>query len=415
MRVLIVDVNFDYKNPMYRQFYNNLSYCMDVDYFGPGYVSRKVLEKGIQNYLRENKPYDAILLGKYFVSSSRSDLHYDAYGVHRSTIPFYNVNDAYQCCGRILEELGKVKDVIKLHVYYEDYVLMPKSEFKVCEELLAQGYYMLGWPREYMMKYTPQKLHKYPKLSNYALEIAEKYSAKYIPISFHAINYNEIFTIDFGMRKYEWCIPGNKNKVYYPERSETEIMMIEKGKKIWQDDIYQKLAVGTIEKEHMEWYKFRNKYEKILSYFVGKKKSISSHPQMRYIAACREQYLESMRNTKFVYAEGGIGDSLVRKYFEACASGAVLVAKEASGMAEMGFINGENCIMVEKYQDIATVDEKYTEEQLRKIAENGQRLILEKHMFHYRAEALYKTIESIKNRNYYGAYWKDGNYIIDGD
>jgi hypothetical protein len=388
---------------------------MDVDYFGPGYVSRKVLEKGIQEYLGENKPYDAILLGKYFVSSSRSNLAYDAYKVHRRTIPFYNVNDAYQCCRRILEELESVNDVIKIHVYYEDYVLMPKSEFKECEKLLSQSYYMLGWPREYMMKYTAKKLRDNPRLSNYALDLAEKYSEKYIPISFHAINYNEIFTIDFGMRKFEWCIPGNKNKIFYPERSETEIMMKEKGKKIWQDDIYQKMSVDTIEKKHMEWYKFRNEYEKILSYVVGKEKSISSHPKMRYIAACREQYLESLRNTKFVYAEGGIGDCFVRKYFEACASGAVLIAKKAPGMAEMGFIHGENCIMVDKYQDIVTVDEKYTEKQMREIAKNGQRLILQKHMFHHRAEALYKTIESIKKGNYNGAYWKDGDYVINED
>jgi len=38
MRILIIDVNFEYKNPMYKQFYISLLSCMEVDFFGPGYV-----------------------------------------------------------------------------------------------------------------------------------------------------------------------------------------------------------------------------------------------------------------------------------------------------------------------------------------------------------------------------------------
>ena len=70
MRVLVVDINFEYKNPMYRQFYNHLSYCMEVDYFGPGYVDRKALEKGIKQFLLERECYDFILVGTYFVYSA---------------------------------------------------------------------------------------------------------------------------------------------------------------------------------------------------------------------------------------------------------------------------------------------------------------------------------------------------------
>jgi len=412
MRILIVDVNFDYKNPMYRQFYNSLSFCMEVDYFGPGYVTRECLEKGIKDYLRRHEKYDAILLGTYFVySTGERGTRYNTYEVHRYTIPYYNVNDAYQCCGKIFQELREINGIIKIYVYYEDNASMTTGDFRMCRALLDQDFYILSWPIEYMKIFSPQMMRKH-QLTNYAYELVEKNKAKYIPMTMHGINYNEIFVRDFASREFDWCVPGNRLKTSYPERDKAYAMLQGQQKKIWDDDPYQKLSVFLIERNHLNWYRFRNKYEKMLSLFVKKNVNISSFPKMRYIGACREHYLESMRSSKYVYAEGGMWDCFVQKYLEVCACGALLVAKSVPGLQEMGMVHGKNCIIVERYEEIAYIDKNYTGKQAEKIAKAGQQLILDKHMFHYRATALKKTIRMIAEGNYKGAYWADGDYML---
>lgn len=413
MKLLIVDVNFEYKNPMYRQFYCNLTSCMDVDFFGPGYVSREYMEKGIQAYLRERDEYDVIMLGTYFAySSGNSGTRYNAYHVHRHTIPYYKVNDSYQCCGKIYEELIHISNIVKIFMYNEDTWSMPIGDKKMCQELVEHGFYILSWPIEYMTKWSISLKRKNKYLTDFAYELVESVNTQYIPIPLHGIGYNEIFVRNFFDREYEWCIPGNRAEWFYPERKKAYEVIAGKQKKVWDNDPFQMLSVETVNRKHMEWYKFRNKSEKLLSWMWGKDDNIASHPKMQYIAACREHYLESMRSSKFVYAEGGTANQFVRKYFEACACGAVLVAKRVPGMSEMGFIQDKNCIIVDKYEDIANIDKMRSENEFMEIAKEGQKLITEKHMFANRAKSLLTTLEVILEGRYKGAFWENGDYII---
>lgn len=413
MRILIVDVNFEYKNPMYRQFYNAFAAHMDVGFFGPGFVSREQLEKGIGAYLDACGRYDAILLGTYFVySAGLKRARHGAYHVHRHTLPYYKVNDAYQCCGKILEELKGVTDTIKIFAYYEDLWSMPAGDKEICEKLLASGFYILSWPIEYMERCRAGQGRRDRGQTGHAYEIARRYSERYIPIPLHAIGYHEIFVRNFQDREYDWCIPGNRVEKYYPEREKAHAMVRKRQKRVWDDDPYQQLSVETIRRRHMRWYKFRNDREKFLSWIWGKDDSIASQPKMQYIGACREQYMESMRSAKMVYAESGIISSFVRKYFEACACGAVLVGKRVPGMAEMGFVNGVNCIILEGYEEMLDIDRTYAQDRLEKIAGAGQRLVLEKHMYRHRIEALERTLTAISGNVYRGAYWEKGEHKI---
>lgn len=413
MKILVIDVNYEYKNPMYKQFYNSMLSCMEVDFFGPGYVSRECLERGIQRFIKDNGIYDAILMGTYFVySTDPKGTECNAYNVHRCTLPYYNVNDAYQCCGKIYEDVLAIKNTIKIFVYYEDIWAMFDGIRKMCRRMLESGFYILSWPLEYMEKISAKQMGKYRQWTNYLYELACEWNKRYLPILFHGIGYHEIFLRDFQGRDYEWCVPGNREAWFYPERNKAQNIIGKGNKKIWNDDPFQLLSVATIQREHMEWYKFRNGFEKFLSWVWGKNDNIASQPKMQYIAACREQYMESLRSSKFVYADGGLANVFVRKYFEACACGAVLVAKRVPGMNEMGFVHEKNCLIVDRYEDIATIDERYKEGHLEQIAKAGQKLVLEKHMFKHRADALEKTLKAIQQGFYEGAYWRNGNYIL---
>lgn len=408
MRILIVDVNCEYRNPMYRQFHTSLSYCMDVDYFGPGYVSRKCLESGLGTYMSKQKKYDAILMTTSFLCSIGDDrTRRSTYSTHRGCIPYYKVNDALQCCRKIYDEVIKTTDTIKIYEQSEDFCSIKKGYYQICFELIENGFFILSDPKEYMCKYSAKDLAN--GLTNYGYEICEKFDEKYIPITLHAVDYHEVFIRNFADRDFDWCVPGNRNWSFYSERLEAYDYIVKQAK-MWQEDPYQTLTIETINKRHLNWYRFRNKYEKLLTLLWGKNRAISTFPKMEYIAACRQLYLDGMRSSKFVYCDGGIANCFVRKYFEACANGAVLIAKRVPGMKQMGFIHEENCIVINRYQNIKSVWRRYTEEQLEAIAEAGQKMILEKHMFHHRAEALKETIRLIQQGRYKGAYWNDGVY-----
>lgn len=413
MKILIVDVNFDYKNPMYRQFYQNLSYCLDVDYFGPGYTKREILEKGIEEYINAHGKYDAIIVGIYFVYSAQEKMRYDAYMVHRHVIPYYTVNDAYQCCNVILDELNSITNIVKILFYYEDFCSMTLGDYRETLVLLEKGYYVMSWPYEYMTEVSCRTRRKYSFLTNYAMDIAKR-KERYIPITMHAIAEHEIFVQNISMRKWGWCVPGNRKSVYYPDREKaaTEIKTTVREEKVWDFDPFQKLSVNTIEKQHLEWYQFRNNFEKVATIFLGKNKYISTFPKTTYIAACRENYMDSMRKSKKVYVDGGAANCFVRKYFESCACGALTIVKRIPGLQEMGFIDGQNCIVIENYQELQRqVDRFKDDERNEQIAKEGQQLILDKHMYYHRAIALRKTIDDIKAGIYKGAIWRDGNYI----
>lgn len=414
MRILIIDINCDYRNPIYRQFYTSLSYCMDVDYFGPGYVKRECLEEGLKNYISMNGSYDAVIMTTGFLSSIGDNrMRNTTYSWHRECIPYYKVNDALQCCRKIYMELLRLTGVIKIYDQQDDYCSIKKRYYQVCCEIIESGFYILSWPKEYMSIYSKHNLSKEMRnygVTNYAYWLCEKYETKYIPIPLHGIGFHEIFVRNFADRDFEWCVPGNRQWKFYSERS-AAYDFIGKDTKMWRDDPYQKMTGGTINKAHMDWYRFRNRFEKCLALLWGKNLAISAPVKMKHIAACRELYLESMRSSKYVYCDGGFC-GLVRKYFETCASGAVLVAKKVPGLEQMGFVHEKNCIVIDRYEDIKSVPRKYSEEQLAGIARAGQQFILEKHMFHHRAKALEETIDAIKQGKYKGAYWDKGDYVL---
>lgn len=416
MKILVIDVNYDYKNIMYRQFYNYLSYNNEVDYFGPGYVSRETLESGLLQFI-DKKEYDALILGVYFVySACTGEGRYNAYYIHRTVIPYYNVNDAYQCCRKIYEQLKSIIGIVKIFFYREDDMFMPMKDYEICDELVQRGFFLMGPPSQTMHKYSKEMLEQNPLLSNLMINFVEQNMERYIPLTLHAISYHEIFYTCYSSREYDWCVPGNRSTKYYPMREVIYNKLKNKSCKFWNDDPYQKLSVATIERENINWYVFRNREEKMISRFLGKNIYISSHPKMDYIAACREKYLESMRRTKAVFVEGSIGKVLVRKYYEACACGALMIGLEVPGMEAMGFLDGYNCRIVNEADIDKRIEEIMRDEcNNEKIAANGQKLILEKHMFTNRALSLSQTIEKIKSGNYRGAYWDKGDYILRND
>lgn len=60
MKILYLDLNLKYHNPTRNLIPSLLNLNNEVHIYGPGYVSDKVLEQGIEVYYQENGPFDFI-------------------------------------------------------------------------------------------------------------------------------------------------------------------------------------------------------------------------------------------------------------------------------------------------------------------------------------------------------------------
>lgn len=418
MRLLIVDINFDYKNTMYRLFYNNLARMGEVDFFGPGYVRSKELSAGIGDFIGKRKKYDAIIVGCFFIYSSRQRsegaLRYDAYQMHRTVLPYYKVSDAVKYCESNMEEIIELQHPLKVIGNYDDFVNMSISEYRYYDKLLNKDFYIMGWGEEFMKEYDRRTISQYPFLTNNAVNLAKIFHKKYIPISYHGIQENELFFGDLSNREFDWNVPGNIQGSFYSNRNEMKKFLEKSSNNMWNFDFYQKLSVATIEKKLINEYVFRSKKEKWLSFFEGKSPYISSHPKLTSIAACRENYLEGLRHSKYIYVDGATGKTIVRKYFEACANGAVMVCSEVPGLSNMGFVPGENMILADRSNILQIAkqlvkDDAYAQ----RLAENGRTLIISKHMFTNRVENLKDSISAIQAGIYQGAHWENGEYCLE--
>lgn len=418
MRVLIIDINFDYKNTMYRLFYNNLASLCEVDFFGPGYVSSKKLASGLEDFLGKRKKYNAIIVGCFFIYSSKrrgnGALRYDAYLMHRNVLPYYKVTDSVKYCQNIMEEIINLEHPLKVINNYEDFVNMPLAEYKYYNSLLEKNFYIMCWGEEFMREYDRKTIRQFSFLTNYAVDLAKYYHTKYIPISYHGIQENELYFGDLNNRKYDWNVPGNVQGDFYSDRKEMKFFLENAGLNIWNHDFYQKLSVGFIERKLINEYEFRGKKEKWLSFLEGKSAFIASHPKLTSIAACRENYLEGLRHSKFVYADGAVGKTIVRKYFEASANGAVLVCAEVPGLSKMGFIPGENMLFADKSNILKIAKQLRADpDYSQMLADNGRKLIISKHMFKNRVENLKESLMAIQDGSYQGAHWENGSYCLE--
>lgn len=416
MRILVVDVNTEYKNTMYRLFYNSIPLVATVQFYGPGYVSRECLAEGIDAYLKQTEEFDAILLGINFVYSSvrsGSSLRNNCFEIHRSTLPYYNVLDSSQFCKGDFERILRLKHKCKILFYYDDAYTLPLKDYLLLEKLVQKDFYIMSWPFEMLQEYSRQMLSKYKKMTNYAYRFVETYKNKYLPILWTAIQANELFFGDLSNRDYDFNVPGNLATDRYPERAKMKERLSKSEVRLWNYNPYAKLSPIQIARENLHWYEFQKPIDKLFSFVLGKTKTIYAKPKMEYIAANREVYLEALRNSKCAFADGSIGMFLVRKYFETCACGALLVATSAAGLSSMGFEHNKNMLLYNKIQMEELQKKMQTElSYYQEIADEGRKLIMDKHLFYHRVRNLEQTIQAICDDQFQGAWWKSGEYHL---
>jgi hypothetical protein len=124
-------------------------------------------------------------------------------------------------------------------------------------------------------------------------------------------------------------------------------------------------------------------------------------------------YLADLMDSRFVYtAPEGFGIA-VRKFFEICAAGAVMLCVPPHGFAALGFRHGEHHVelMPEGLPDaLAALEADPARAQA--IAAAGRKLVFERHSLRARGGQLAACLAAMADGTFAGSTWEQGEFLV---
>ena len=390
MRVLVVDCNLRYMNPMRAllPFYISSS-SEEVTFFGPGYCSSQDIDRGLVNFVEREGPFDIEVRTVQSLPSSIIDSISSNFV--DSKLSFYKRSFAYTFKSHDLETFWRDKGldrsfaskrVVLLHQY--DFQAMTEN----FRDYVLTGFDLIvGLSREFWEShdYKALNLSNEYKHTNCWSEVLESSDEKTLGLP----NFVAPHEFDFNHhsnRRYEWSVVGTtyKNRGLVKELFSENSISYTAGRS-WR---YMSLQL----KERFKLNPFNSR---------------------RNLDVLNQEFQYSLVNPKYGYTCGSDLKMPIRKFFEIPAAGCTLVASPCSGFQNLGFIDSVNSIVCEP-QDILDVAKelKHNPAKGQAIAKAGQRLVLEKHSVLKRSEQLWAAIRLVHRGKYKGAVWSNGDILF---
>lgn len=418
MKLLLVDVYCDHTNPHFRNLINGIAKEMETTFYGPGFSTEKELKMGLHKYISKYGKPDAIMVGNYLIESAISDTMGNPemlYHWHRYTLSNYSIFQASVYCKNIMNELCEMRDTIKVIKLIRDITTMPLFAYNYLKYLLEKDFYLLCVGEDFVPEKLAGKKFGATTATNYQTRILREYHEKIVSILWlGALECNFCFT-ELQNRIYDWNVPGVKNHSY-PQRIETYYKLKKSEFSICdKEELRPTLPYKDtfdIRWKHLEYCSLLDRI--VVSFFPATKYYISSNLKEMELAGFREQYQSGLRQCKCAYVEGTDLKNFVNKYFEVPAAGTLMVGDVVKGFSAMGFKAGVNMIEASPRQIINISRKLFKEpEYMQEIANNGRNLVLKKHTLSHRAVNVKDALESIKNGEYKGSHWENGDFIIE--
>jgi hypothetical protein len=387
MRILIVDANLRYVNPMR----NLLPYYMakagdDVTFYGPGYSTTEELEAGLSAFASAHGPFDIDIRTVHGVTSNIMDEISSNFSATK--LAFYKASYSYSFSDNDLrpfwqdtslcDHFGETS-VIMLHQF--DFQVMTE-EFKnhVLDSYdLIVGLNQDFWERHDYKSLNLSKTYKHTDCWSELLEVAK---TKIVGIP----NFVAPSEFDFNIhsnRKFDWSVMGTT----YPNRG--------KVKKAFSKNSVNYTSGRT---------------SRYMVHVLKHKLGLNPHNNRRTLDKVNANFHYSLINSRYSYTCGSDLRMPIRKFFEIPAAGCTLVCTPCIGFESLGFRNNVNAIACSP-EEVLDVNQRLQSDpvQAQKIAQAGQQLVLEKHSINVRSEQLRKSIRLAHQKKYFGSTWLSGD------
>lgn len=390
MRILIVDCNLRYMNPMR----NLLPYYMsqagdDVVFYGPGYSSGEVLEKGLERFVNSQEPFDVEIRTVQAIPAQIIDGISESFASDK--LQFYRNTNNYTFRDQDLiafwsdpsiSAICAETRVILLHQF--DFQVM-SEEFK---QYVLEGYDLIvGLNADFWddHNYSDLNISNAYKHSKCWSDILESASSKVLGLP----NFVAPHEFDFNphiYRKTEWSVVGTT----YNNRRIVKEIFANNSINYSTGRTWRYIKLKLLDKARMRPYKKR-----------------------RNLDCLNHEFHYTLINSKHSYTCGSDLRMPIRKFFEIPAAGCTLVCTPCKGFEELGFIdrvNAVECLPDEVLDVCQYLSEE--PEQAQRIADAGRKLVLQKHTADVRAHQLKRAVQLVRTKRYRGSHWSSGDLIF---
>lgn len=413
MKILFVTMKYEHKNDMH---INNILSFLEVaavDYYGPGFQSREVLEKGVDWFWKENGGYDAIILdfALAILQIDFLDIR-EAYHWHRYALSDYKLHMAIYYADKIINELKKA-DVAKALFYWCDTYNIQARWERIIEDLIKEGFYFLGPGIEFFPEVKDEEYLKKVGASNRYRAFCMRNSKVLISMCHATVNYIDCCMTPSDEREYDITIPGNLDRFHYPERAQIEDIVKVSDLKVYDD--YKNRTMGYLNTENGDCNRYKRQEDKELDQKLRSSCVYMDFRQTKESVLCwRENYHDALRRSKMGYACGAVSRQILRKFAEIPCAGALLLCEDIPPLANYGFVNGFHAVTVTP-QNVLDTCEYFLHHvgDMRNIANNGRKMILQTHTALAHARFVVKALEAVNEKRFERSYWQDGQFIIE--
>ena len=413
MNVLFIRANCEHVNEMHINNIRGFMRVADITFYGPGYTTDEILDKGISWFWKDRGGFDVVIIDYFMLMLQKKYLDLPlAYHWHRYYLSDFYIHYAIRYADKIVEEILSL-DTVKIVQYMYDTDRFPKEWENVITELLNEGFYFWGNGKEFFPYFPEDEIYVQAGFSNNYRRFCEKNKTRIISMTYSCADYSEFYGRPLKERKYDVTVPGNLDTLTYPLRS--LILEVIKESNFMVYDKYPNRVLGYRRTED-RWNstEYKRFYDEFLDremdnrcIYMDTKLSRKAH------SAWTGDYSTGLRESKIAYADGGFDLQLVRKHFEICARGTLMICQNSDVLNQVGFRDGYNMIEVDETDVVEKCNHLLGDIKVAQtIARRGQEFVFRRHSPEVHARMIIESIDRIKNNDYYGSEWKDGSYII---
>jgi hypothetical protein len=379
MNILYLATNRIYTNNTQQLFPLAIASVAKVVFYGPGFNSEEILERGLNEFIsKSSDKFDFIMTDGmvFFWDESKGT-------------KAFNISYNYFSLNSLSKHLRDMKDFF---ISYEDKKMLYTNIdfYNVTEEevslIKTSNTYLISWGIELLdykrnLKDLKNELF-FDKTNDNWINFIKGYTHKIISLP-HIIAETEFTFHPVDKRKFDITVPG----VNYYNR---------------------KVINKIINKNKFKVNNRNSGYYQKLNIFLLRRYTTRSN-----LKIFNQIFNNTIEDSKIAYTCGSGLDYLIRKFFEIPAKGTVLFCKPFKGFEDIGFVNGENCIVVNPDNVKEKID-LYLDniDELNRISKNCQQMVFKNHSFVARVNQLEISLKAILNNEFAGSYWNKGKYTL---
>lgn len=390
LRILVVDVYIDSMNPIRRLLPRLFSLVGDVRFFGPGYVSRDVLQKGLSTFMEAHGPFDLAVITDQYLFLGDDVPEAVIRGYRKNNVSKFPLENLHFCPG-IRDQFHKLS-IFKAAFVFTDYYNMPASDvekFSDCFDLI------IGSGEQFFR----------PVTSSFEVGAASESFSRFANdnwLNFAKMNQHKIISFPFFVaddefdfsplahRTADWSVPGT---LYDARRRARAVLaknrsLISRGRSAFH---LQTLAA------------------------ILTRMGAPLYASPTFLSFYAQLFRREITDSRFAFTCGSAFAYPIRKFFEIPALGAVLVCPSCNGFEALGFRDGRNAIVCEP-EELPDVERRLVADPdlAQSIADEGRRLVCERHTVEVRAVQLRMAFGMALVGEWKGAKWCNGELISFG-